>query len=169
MKLESSRLYYRELQQSDAEAMFAMESIPEVHTYLYDDIATDIQETHDVIAYIRSQYAEEGVGRMATFLKATDEFIGWTGLKLESSTDSDKQFYDVGYQLMPQHWGKGYATEATEFFLDYAFNILEADEVNAYVHTANKASMRVLEKCGLNPIQNFMSEGHDTVWFAIKK
>ena len=70
LKLESSRLYYRELQQSDAEAMFAMESIPEVHQYLYDEIATDIQETHDVIAYIRSQYAEEGIGRMATFLKA---------------------------------------------------------------------------------------------------
>lgn len=169
MYLESSRLYYRELQQSDAEAMFAMECIPEVHKYLYDEIASDIQETHDVIAYIRSQYAEEGIGRMATFLKDTGEFIGWTGLKLESSAGSDKQFYDVGYQLMPKFWGKGYATEATMFFLDYAFNILNAHEVNAYAHTTNGASMRVLEKCGLHPVQHFTSDGHEMVWFAIKK
>jgi ribosomal-protein-alanine N-acetyltransferase len=148
--------------------MFAMESIPEVHKYLYDDIATDIQETHDVIAYIRSQYKEEGIGRMATFLKDTGEFIGWTGLKLESSADSNERFYDVGYQLMPEFWGKGYATEATMFFLDYAFNTLQAQEVNAYAHTTNKASVRVLEKCGLSPIKNFICNGQDTVWFAIK-
>jgi len=169
MKLESQRLYYRELLPSDAEAMFALESIPEVHKHLYDDIATDIQETRDVIAYIRSQYAQEGIGRMATFLKANDEFIGWTGLKLESSGDSNKKFYDVGYQLLPKFWGNGYATEATLFFLDYAFNVLQAEEVNAYAHTTNKASIRVLEKCGLHPVQHFLSDGHEMVWFAIKK
>ncbi|MFP9099132.1 GNAT family N-acetyltransferase [Flavobacterium sp. RHBU_24] len=169
MNLESSRLYYRELQQSDAEAMFAMECIPEVHRYLYDEIATDIQETHDVITYIRSQYTEEGIGRMATFLKDTDEFIGWTGLKLESSADSSKKFYDVGYQLLPKFWGRGYATEATLFFLDYAFNTLQAHEVNAYAHTTNAASIRVLEKCGLHPVQQFASDGRDMVWFSIKK
>lgn len=82
MQLQSNRLYYRELQPEDDVLMFPLDSAPEVHIYLCYPVVNDIQQSRDVIAYVRSQYVKKGIGRMATFLKDANEFIGWTGLKL---------------------------------------------------------------------------------------
>ncbi|MFP9113752.1 GNAT family N-acetyltransferase [Flavobacterium sp. RHBU_3] len=169
MNLQSTRLYYREFQPEDDVLMFALDSLSEVHTYLYDPVVTDIQQSRDVIAYVRSQYVANGIGRMAAFTKDTDEFIGWVGLKLQEDVNGREQFYDIGYRLMPQHWGKGYATEATLFFLEYAFNVLQADEVNAFAFPSNGASLRVLEKCGLKQVERFVYNGQESVWLMIKK
>ncbi|MFP9099133.1 GNAT family N-acetyltransferase [Flavobacterium sp. RHBU_24] len=169
MHLQSSRLYYRELLPTDDVHMFALDSLPEVHTYLYDPVVSDIRQSRDVIAYVRSQYTERGIGRMAALIKGTDEFIGWVGLKLERDINGRGQFYDIGYRLMPQYWGKGYATEATLFFLDYAFNVLGAEEVNAFAFPTNGASLRVLEKCGLKQVETFTYNGQESVWLEIKR
>ncbi len=165
--LQSERLYYRELLPTDDEAMFAMDSNPEVHTYLYDPVIHDIEQSRKVIDYVRQQYKDVGLGRMAVILKETNEFIGWAGLKLESNVNGYDKFYDIGYRLMPQHWGKGYATEATHFFLDYAFTTIKVKKVNAYAFQDNGASVRVLEKCGLRRMENFVQDGVETIWFEI--
>ena len=68
---------------------------------------------------------------------------------------------------MPEYWGKGYATEATHFFLDYAFTVLKAEKVNAYAFQGNGASLRVLEKCGLQRMETFIHDGIETAWFEI--
>jgi [ribosomal protein S5]-alanine N-acetyltransferase len=169
MKPESARLYYREFLPADDLHLFALDSVPDVHTYLYDPVVADIQQSRDVITYIRSQYEANGVGRMAAFTKDTDAFIGWVGLKLQEDVNGRDRFYDIGYRLMPQHWGKGYATEATLFFLDYAFNVLNAEEVNAFAFPTNGASLRVLEKCGLKQVETFTYSGQESVWLSIKK
>lgn len=167
--MESARLYYREFQPEDDVHLFALDSVPEVHTYLYDPVVTDIQQSRDVIVYVRSQYEANGIGRMAAFTIDTNDFIGWVGLKLQEDVNGRDRFYDIGYRLMPQHWGKGYATEATLFFLDYAFNVLGAVEVNAFAFPNNGASLRVLEKCGLKQVETFTYNGQESVWLEIKR
>lgn len=169
MKLESARLYYRELEPEDAQDMFLLDSDPRVHTYLYDGVVTDIQQSLDVIAYVRSQYKENGIGRMAAITKDTNEFIGWVGLKLERNVNGRNQFYDIGYRLKPRFWGRGYATEATLFFLEYAFTVLRAQEVNAFAFSNNGVSLRVLEKCGLQQTEHFLFNGQESVWLEIKQ
>jgi len=165
--LQSERLYYREFLPEDAPALLEMDSDPEVHRYLFDEVVTDINKINSVITYIRQQYIDAGIGRMATFEKATGDFIGWTGLKLERNVHGHETFYDIGYRLMQKHWGKGYATEATVFFLEYAFNQLKAEKVNAYAFEGNGASRRVLEKCGLKNLGVFMHDNVESVWYEI--
>ncbi|MBN8571514.1 MAG: GNAT family N-acetyltransferase [Ignavibacteria bacterium] len=55
---------------------------------------------------------------------------------------------EVGYSLMPEFWGKGYATEITEFFTEFAKSYDGIKEVIAIINPDNGASRRVLEKCG---------------------
>ena len=86
--LQSQRLYYREILPTDDEAMFALDSDPEVHRFLGNNPVTDIQQSRDYIKNIRQQYPDNGIGRMAVFIKETDEFIGWAGLKLEHNVNS---------------------------------------------------------------------------------
>jgi len=166
--LQSEHLYYREFLPEDARALFEMDSDPEVHRYLYDATATDIEKVSGVIDYIRQQYIDNGFGRMATFEKATGEFVGWTGLKLERNVNGHETFYDIGYRFRQKHWGKGYATEATKFFLTYAFAVLKVQKVNGFAFTGNAASRRVLEKCGLKVVKTFEFAGVESVWYEIR-
>lgn len=55
----------------------------------------------------------------------------------------------LGYKMSPASQGKGYMTEAINASMDMAFRHLNLHRVIAYVQTDNKASIRVLEKCGL--------------------
>src|SRR5690606_11821069 len=126
--LETDRLLFRPLIAEDDIHLFELDSNPDVHTYLGKTPVTDIQQVRDVIADIQWQYSESGVGRMATIIKETGEFIGWAGLKRERNVTRYGVFYDLGYRFMPQYWGKGYATEAAKAFVDYGFNVLKLEK-----------------------------------------
>ncbi len=63
--------------------------------------------------------------------------------------DHDSDSCEIGYSLGSRWWGKGYATEAVEAVLDYAFRELYAHRVQATYHPYNIGSKRVLEKCGM--------------------
>ncbi|CRG91833.1 hypothetical protein PISL3812_08887 [Talaromyces islandicus] len=56
---------------------------------------------------------------------------------------------DIGYTILPDESGKGYATEAAAGLLDYAQKYLGIDGVFGFCDKDNKRSARVLEKIGL--------------------
>lgn len=165
--LQSQRLYYRELVPEDAEDMFVLDSNPEVHRYLGNKPVKDIQKIREVIAMVREQYRTNGIGRMAVLLKDTDEFIGWAGLKLDRNVNGHDRFYDIGYRLIQEHWGRGYATEANTFFIKRAFNSLKFAKLNASALTANGASCHVLEKTGLQFVETFDYDGEECRWYEL--
>lgn len=63
----------------------------------------------------------------------------------------------LGYNLMRSEWGKGFATEAVNAVLPFAFGVLELKYVNAACHADNRASGRVLEKAGFTKQYEFQS------------
>jgi len=154
--LETQRLFFRELITSDADAMFELDSNPEVHRYLGNSPVTSIEQVHAAIVNIREQYEKNGIGRWAAILKETGEFIGWAGLKLERNVNGREQFYDLGYRFIQKFWGKGYASEAAIAFVNYGFNVMKLEKINAYADADNAASRTVLEKAGLKFIEILM-------------
>lgn len=167
IKLETPRLYFRELQPSDDAAMFEMDSNPDVHTYLGNTPVKHIDEVRKAIEMIRAQYAANGIGRWAVILKETGAFIGWAGLKLNHNVNRHEQYYDLGYRFMPQYWGKGYATEAAKAFVQYGFEVMKLQKINAYTDVPNLASRAALEKAGLTFMGLFDYEGEEQTWYEI--
>ena len=55
---------------------------------------------------------------------------------------------EIGYWLGAPYWGQGYATEAVRALIDFAFDDLDHDALQAGARVTNPASRRVLEKCG---------------------
>lgn len=169
--LETERLIHRPLELSDAEALFELNKNPEVHKYLWQTPEKEIEESIKVIEYVNRQYAENNIGRFAAILKESGEFIGWTGIKFVNDhvENGKTNFYDYGYRLDEKFWNKGYATEATQFWLDYGFKEMKIEEINAYTHAENGASNRVLSKCGMQFMQDYPDpKGVIWKWWQMK-
>jgi len=155
-QIETKRLILRDLLPSDDEGMFQLDSNPEVHRFLGNNPIKTIQQARDYITLVRRQYEENGIGRWAAIEKSSGNFIGWAGLKFITEPENNHvRFHDVGYRLHPDYWHKGYATESTVASLNYGFEVLKLSEIIGTCHEENKASRRVLEKCGLKFIEKF--------------
>ncbi|SFB29659.1 Protein N-acetyltransferase, RimJ/RimL family [Flavobacterium swingsii] len=169
--LETERLLLRPFELSDAEALFDMDKNPEVHTYLWQKPITKIEEVHDYINMVRQQYLDNNIGRFSTIIKETGELIGWTGIKFVTGhiENGNTNFYDYGYRLNEKFWNKGYATEASVAWLDYGFNTMKIDKMNAYTHFDNGASNHILQKVGMNFIEDYLDEhGAPWKWWQMK-
>lgn len=169
--LETDRLLMRPLELTDAEAMFAMDSNPNVHKYLWQKPYQSIEESVANIEYVQKQYKTNNIGRFATILKQTGEFIGWTGIKFvtEQPENGNINFYDYGYRLNEKFWGKGYASEATLAWLDYGFNQMKIEKMNAYTHAENGASNHILQKSGMQFTEAYLDkDGVLWNWWQMK-
>jgi len=169
--LESERLLYRPFKLSDARALFEMDSNPNVHKYLWQKPTLHIDESIQIIEMVQKQYVENKIGRFATILKETDEFIGWTGIKFVNDhvENGNTNFYDYGYRLNEKFWNKGFATEATKAWLEHGFNQMNIQVMNAYTHAENGTSNHVLQKVGFNFMEDYPDENGITwKWWQLE-
>jgi RimJ/RimL family protein N-acetyltransferase len=84
------------------------------------------------------------VGQWALEERATGVFVGGAGLWRPEGWPG----LEVGWTLDRNAWGHGYATEAGRAAIDYAFNVLHADEVISLIRPENTASIKVAERLG---------------------
>lgn len=167
--IATERLLLRELLPSDDFGMFELDSKPEVHKYLGNKPVKNIAESRAYIENIRQQYSDNGIGRWAVILRESGEFIGWSGLKYyRNSVNNYQNFYEIGYRFIPEHWGKGYATESALAFIDLGFNEMKIDVIYAYADKDHFGSINVLEKLGMQYVNSFDYDGVEEVWYELK-
>ncbi len=146
---ETPRLILRQFTQADAALLLQLNSNPEVLKYLHEPpLEKEEQALHIINTIILPQY-KNNLGRWAIHLKTTNEFIGWCGLKyLVEAVE-----IDLGYRLMQNFWGNGYAFEAAKYTLEYGFNQLHLKTIIGRAHIENIASLKILEKIGMQFIK----------------
>lgn len=166
---QSKRFLLREIVEADAADMFELDSDPEVHKYLGNKPVKNIAEVEQMIQFIRAQYEENGIGRWAIIDKLTNEFIGWSGLKLEKQLRKEFHYYDIGYRLKRKYWGQGIATETAIESLRYGFEQLELEEICAAAAIEHKASNHILSKIGLTFSGTFDYEEEPHNWYILRK
>ncbi|HJR52711.1 MAG TPA: GNAT family N-acetyltransferase [Gemmatimonadota bacterium] len=75
-------------------------------------------------------------------------FVGCCGFRPHPATGG----FELGFHLLPEHWGRGYAAEAARSAIDYAFASLGAETIHAGHHPENTRSGALLERLGLRRI-----------------
>lgn len=93
------------------------------------------------------RYKEGRYGHHALVNKDTGEFIGQCGLLTQ--TVEDKEEIEIGYHILPEFWGKGYATEVVNFFRDFGFEHEKLNKIISVIDIRNIASQKVAEKNGM--------------------
>lgn len=143
---ETHRLRLREFVPEDAEAFYELGTNPEIIRYTGDGGFTSLAQAETVLCERPiADYRKYGFGRWAMVVRESGRLIGFAGLKYLD----DLCEVDVGYRLIPDFWGQGLATEAAHACVRYGFNTLKLKRILGLVVPANVASVRVLEKSGL--------------------
>jgi ribosomal-protein-alanine N-acetyltransferase len=111
-------------------------------------------------------------GDRAIVLKSDGTLIGAVGFapclapfgRLRSFGGTPHRTPEVGlfWALLPEHWGKGYATEAARAMVSYAFDELELGRIVATTENDNVRSIAVMKRLGMTIERNPSDEPH---WF----
>ena len=148
--LRTARLCLRPFAGEDADALFELNTSANVLRY-WDAPPWSERERAERFIATCGEMAEEGSGARLAVERASDgAFIGWCAL---NRWNPDDRSASSGYCFDDAAWGHGYATEAAFAVLQWAFDTLDLNRVQAETDTRNAASARVLEKL------NFAREG----------
>ncbi|MCK9688860.1 GNAT family N-acetyltransferase [Scleromatobacter humisilvae] len=151
LRLRTARLDLRPLAPADAPFLFALKSDAVVQRYGSHSPWTDPQQAVDYIERDRRSVAEGRHVQFAIVRREDDAVIGTCTLY---QLDAQCRRADVGYALLPSAWGRGHANEAVTTLLDWGFEHLDLNRVEADIDPRNAASARALERLG------FTREGH---------
>lgn len=143
--LETTRLILRWLEVEDAEFIFELLNEPSFLRFVGDKGVRSIADAREYILHGPiASYEHFGFGLFRTELKTGDP-IGICGLLKRDSLED----VDIGFALLPEYWGQGYAFEAASAVLTYAGEVFALQRIVAITDPDNFASIKLLEKLGL--------------------
>lgn len=155
------RLDHRAFTVADAESAFALNSDPDVLRYTGDVPLESVDDARQFITKY-PDFEDVGYGRWACVLKETQTVIGFCGMKYLP----DLCEVDIGFRFLPQYWNRGLATEAAAACLAFGFHTMGLKQIVAFVMPENAASVRVLEKAGMQFNGEFDYDGIDALRFV---
>lgn len=154
VELKTERLLLRQWKDEDVVLFSKMNADPMVMEYYPSTL--DEEQSDTMANKIKSLIAEKGWGFWAVELHNEKRFIGFVGLHEPTYELPVTPCVEIGWRLDKNYWGKGYATEAANESLKFAFEELELNEVYSFASVANEKSWRVMQRLGMkNTHSNF--------------
>ncbi len=149
-ELESDRLIYREVNSEDVEEIFKIYSDPEVAKYDWFRPINTIDDAMSIINRYKEEFKNKEEITWGVARKNDNKIIGYCNL---GSFDDDSIRSEIGYGFNRDEWNNGYATEAIKVLVEFGFEVMNFNRIEATVTLGNDASIRVLKKV------NFVQEG----------
>ena len=166
--MQSQRLFFRKLTESDAEFIYNLVNDPDWLQYIGDRKVNSLQDAVRFIGEnINAQHHDERLGlkvccKRSNYLsekvKNKDTPIGVCGLLQRDYLDS----IDIGYAFAKKYRGFGYAIEAASFFKAYAFNELNFDKLYATVSKENRKSISLLNQLGFKSLGGLIIDDEES-------
>lgn len=150
MYLETPRLILRDYEERDFECYYRLKSSRETMYYLQDIQLNSLEEAKQDFQKVLED--REKRDRRFYFLhvelKENCEQIGSSGYTVTDFTPAGKMVH-AGYFFYPRYWNQGYASEALERVLCFAFEENGVYRVTTGCLADNTGSERVMQKCGM--------------------
>ncbi|MBE6586899.1 MAG: GNAT family N-acetyltransferase [Ruminococcaceae bacterium] len=142
--LYTERLVLRKLERYDWLDMYEYSKDRSLTRYLTWEPHPDSNYTMKYLSYVQSQYR---AGKFFDWAVVCGEkMIGTCGF---TSIDEEHLRAEIGYVISPHYQNRGFATEAVNRVLEYGFDVLGLERIEAHYMPENTASRRVMEKCGM--------------------
>jgi RimJ/RimL family protein N-acetyltransferase len=144
--IETERLLLRGITDEDDDFIIAMHQNPQVTEFLYGDWTLEF--IHMWMGFMKTR-TQNSLHIWVIEEKISRKPIGFIGMDSPDWQASFTPCTEIGWRLLPQYWGKGYASEAAKAIIQFAFIELNLDEIVSFTAKANRNSMGVMEKIGM--------------------
>jgi ribosomal-protein-alanine N-acetyltransferase len=144
-QLETARLAFRLIEAEHAGVVFKLNSDLEALRFVARDPYTKIDQAADRVAEFETGYKERKAIWWAFYPREANEPIGYGGL-FDINREWNKA--EIGYGLLQNYWGNGYAGEAVAEMVRFGRDDLGLHRIYGKVVPGNTASVRILEKLG---------------------
>lgn len=155
--LETNRLILRDLREADLPVLIAMNQDSDIIRYfpkLYSKV-----DSFRLYQGIQDEVKAYGYSLWAVEEKISQKFIGLVGLHhSDLQIFSGKEAVEIGWRLRKEFWNRGYATEAAQACLDFAFQKAGLSEVYSFTSLLNQPSQKVMQKLGMEFVKEFDNE-----------
>ena len=143
--LETTRLQLVEVTPEHASSLFHILSNETVTRFYGMDPLREQNDALNIIGSFKQTYNTQQGIRWGIIIRDSGTFIGTLGLN-HLSLYSKKA--EIGFELDPAHWRRGYAAEAIQAVLEYAFETLALHRMGAVTFLENEASVQLLKRLG---------------------
>ena len=144
--LLTPRLELRQWLDSDYQPFASLNADPQVMEYFPEALNSD--QSNELMDKLRDQIATRGWGFWAVTERTTNNLIGFTGINPTEDTPKGSAV-EIGWRLAHEFWGKGFATEAANASLLFAFEVLNLPEVISFTSLTNRRSQAVMQRLGM--------------------
>lgn len=165
MKLNSPRLILIPLDTPDLRWFHQLNTLPSVRQFLWDDEVISQTLAQGILQEVSTLFQSKHWGLWKMVLPATQESIGYVGL-WDFFEEPQPQLV---YALHPDHTGKGYATEASQVVITYAFEELGFTYLLAATDSPHHDSQAVCKRLGMALHEEKVIDGKPTRFFRIAK
>ena len=141
--LTTERLTLRQLVINDEHEIFTLRSDSEINKYLDRQITKTIDDARNFIHKVNENISEKNGLYWAITLRDRNKFVGTICLFAFSDENTK---CEIGYELLTNFQGQGIMKEALEKVLDYAFNTIKVQKIEAFFHRDNQRSINLLKK-----------------------
>ncbi len=142
----SERLILRHLRAQDVDAALRVWCAPEGADYMAAGKNPEKLRKHIEDEILVPFEQRPSIDFLACFLG--DEMVGDVGL-VKKDVDGTEEI-EIVYVMHPDHWGRGYATEAAQAMSARAFETIGLERLIALIKPGNASSIRVAEKAGFH-------------------
>lgn len=157
----TERLIFRDWNVADLAAFHVLCSDADVMQFVGDGAPWSWERTQQFIERAIEMSQTLGFCQWPLIHKASSALIGFCGFVPAGDGA------EIGWRLAKESWGKGLATEAASAVLKHGFETLGFHRIVATVQSANRASIRVVEKLGMKLEATFLRDGREVLLFAI--
>ena len=163
MRIETERLYLREMDESDFDALYKVLADREImkhYPYAFDE-----DRVREWIVRNMKRYEDFGFGLWAVCLKETGEMIGDCGLTLQNI--EGEMLPEIGYHIRADQQKKGYAREAAAAVRDWAFANTDYPALYSYCKYSNVPSYKTAESIGMHFEKEYPDEANEITHVSV--
>ncbi|WP_298896134.1 GNAT family N-acetyltransferase [uncultured Psychroserpens sp.] len=145
---ETERLYFRLVTKDDFDSWLPLFKEERIDEFLgMPKGLSQMEQCEFWFNKVFHRYNNNLGGMNALIDKRTDKLIGQSGLLIQTVEDEER--LEIGYSILPEYWGKGYAQEAAIKCKDFCFEHELTDNLMSMMHLDNIGSEIVAKKNGM--------------------
>lgn len=145
--LTTKRLLLRKWKEEDLPYFAQMNADERVMQYFPSTLS--VEESNSLARRIQKELEEKEYGLWGVEVVGVAPFVGFVGFHYQDFPAAFTPCIEIGWRLGFEYWGNGYAFEAAQKVIEYAFSVLKLPEIVSFTAVINQRSRKLMEKLGM--------------------